>query len=55
MTKADVRAVAAIAEDWFVGQPGLIGLDGAHRTDTGHAHLAAKIAPPIYRQLTTGI
>ncbi len=47
--------VDPIAEDWFVGRPGLIGHDGVHPTDAGHAYLAAKIAPLIYGQLTTRI
>ena len=37
--------VDPIAERWFVGQPGLIGADGVHPTDAGHAYLADKIAP----------
>lgn len=44
--------VDPIAERWFVGQPDLIGADGVHPTDAGHAYLAAKIAPLIYDQLT---
>lgn len=58
--RAQAAAIGAtfvdpIAEDWFVGRPDLIGHDGVHPTDAGHAYLAAKIAPLIYRQLTTGI
>ncbi len=44
--------VDPIAEAWFVGRPELIGADGVHPTDAGHAYLAAKIAPLIYDQLT---
>ncbi len=47
--------VDPIAEDWFVGRPDLIGQDGVHPTDAGHAYMAAKIAPLIYAQLTTGV
>lgn len=56
----DLRAQAAtagavfvdpIAEGWFVGRPDLIGADGVHPTDAGHAYMAVKIAPLIYDQL----
>ena len=47
--------VDPIAEDWFVGRPDLIGHDGIHPTDAGHAYMAGKIAPAIYNQLATGI
>lgn len=47
--------VDPIAEGWFVGRPDLIGNDGVHPTDAGHAYLAAKIAPLIYDQLTVRI
>ena len=40
-----------IAERWFVGRPDLIGADGVHPTDAGHAYLADKIAPLIGSQL----
>lgn len=50
------RAIGAtwidpIAERWFVGRPDLIGADGVHPTDAGHAYLADKIAPLIAAQL----
>ena len=50
------RAVGAtfvdpIAENWFVGQPELIGADGIHPTDAGHTYMATKIAPLIRAQL----
>ena len=51
----DATFVDPIAEDWFVGRPDLIGHDGIHPTDAGHAYMAAKIAPLIYHQLTTGV
>lgn len=44
--------VDPLAEGWFVGRPELIGVDGVHPTDAGHAYLAARIAPLIYDQLT---
>jgi lysophospholipase L1-like esterase len=40
-----------IAAGWFVGRPGLIGADGVHPTDAGHALMAEKIAPLIDAQL----
>jgi hypothetical protein len=50
------RAIGAtwidpIAERWFVGRPDLIGADGVHPTDAGHAYMADKIAPLIAAQL----
>lgn len=47
--------VDPIAEGWFAGRPDLIGADGVHPTDGGHAYLAARIAPLIYDQLTVRI
>jgi lysophospholipase L1-like esterase len=41
-----------IAAGWFVGRPELIGKDGVHPTDAGHAYMAEKIAPLIGAQLT---
>lgn len=43
--------VDPIAEQWFVGRPELIGRDGVHPTDAGHAYMAEKIAPLIAAQL----
>ena len=53
---AQARAIGAtwidpIAERWFVGRPDLIGQDGVHPTDAGHAYMADKIAPLIAAQL----
>jgi lysophospholipase L1-like esterase len=53
---AQARAIGAtwidpIAERWFVGRPDLIGKDGVHPTDAGHAYMADKIAPLIAAQL----
>lgn len=44
--------VDAIAERWFVGRPDLIGPDGIHPNDEGHAYLADQIAPLIRAQLS---
>ena len=54
-TAAGAMFVDPIAEGWFVGRPDLIGQDGVHPTDAGHAYMAAKIAPLIYDQLTVRI
>lgn len=43
--------VDPLAERWFVGLPDLIGPDGVHPTDAGHAYMADKIAPLIAGQL----
>jgi lysophospholipase L1-like esterase len=40
-----------IAERWFMDRPDLIGYDGVHPTDAGHAYLAGLIAPLIRAQL----
>lgn len=48
---AGATFVDPIAEGWFVGQPNLIGSDGVHPTDAGHAYLADKIAPLIAARL----
>ena len=40
-----------LAEGWFVGRPELIGPDGVHPSDAGHAYLAEKIVPLIAGQL----
>ncbi|MEO6793893.1 MAG: GDSL lipase [Mycobacterium sp.] len=53
---SEARVVGAdfvdpLAEGWFVGRPELIGPDGVHPTDAGHAYLADKIAPLIAGQL----
>jgi hypothetical protein len=41
-----------ISEGWFVGRPDLIGPDGVHPNDAGHAYMAEKIAPLIRAQLS---
>jgi lysophospholipase L1-like esterase len=40
-----------ISEGWFVDRPDLIGPDGVHPNDAGHAYMAEKIAPLIHAQL----
>jgi len=47
--------VDPLAEGWFVGRPDLIGADGVHPNDAGHAYLAEKIAPLIRSQLTVAV
>jgi lysophospholipase L1-like esterase len=48
---AGATFIDPIAEGWFVGRPDLIGNDGVHPTDAGHAYMADKIAPLIGAQL----
>ncbi|WP_353612285.1 GDSL lipase [Mycobacterium sp. ACS4331] len=53
---AQARAMGAsfvdpIAARWFVDQPWLIGSDGVHPTDAGHAYMADRIAPLMAGQL----
>jgi lysophospholipase L1-like esterase len=40
-----------VAEQWFWGRPDLIGADGIHPTDNGHAYMAARIAPVMQQLL----
>jgi lysophospholipase L1-like esterase len=49
---AGATFIDPIAEGWFVGKPDLIGKDGVHPTDAGHAYMADKIAPLIGAQLS---
>jgi lysophospholipase L1-like esterase len=49
---AGATFVDPIAAGWFVGRPDLIGKDGVHPTDAGHAYMADKIAPLIRAQLS---
>ncbi len=48
---AGATFVDPIAERWFVGRPDLIGADGVHPTDAGHAYMADQIAPLIGAEL----
>jgi lysophospholipase L1-like esterase len=48
---AGASFVDPIADRWFVDRPDLIGPDGVHPNDAGHAYLADKIAPIIGAQL----
>lgn len=53
-TEARVAGAAfadPIADRWFIGRPDLIGADGVHPNDAGHAYMADKIAPLIRAQL----
>jgi lysophospholipase L1-like esterase len=49
---AGATFIDPIAAGWFVGRPDLIGKDGVHPTDAGHAYMADKIAPLIGAQLS---
>jgi hypothetical protein len=48
---AGATFIDPIAAGWFVGRPELIGADGVHPTDAGHAYMAEMIAPLIGAQL----
>ncbi|MEO3759300.1 GDSL lipase [Mycobacterium sp. B14F4] len=48
---AGARFIDPLAAGWFVGRPELIGADGVHPTDAGHAYMADKIAPLIGAEL----
>ena len=48
---AGATFVDPLTDRWFVGRPELIGADGVHPTDAGHAYMADKIAPLIRAQL----
>ncbi|OBF33624.1 hypothetical protein A5724_18875 [Mycobacterium sp. ACS1612] len=52
---AGATFIDPIAQGWFVGHPELIGKDGVHPTDAGHAYMAEKIAPLISAQLSRQI
>ena len=52
---AGATFIDPIAQGWFVGRPELIGADGVHPTDAGHAYMADKIAPLIGSQLARQI
>lgn len=49
---AGATFIDPIGEGWFVGRPDLIGPDGVHPNDGGHAYMAEKIAPLIRAQLS---
>ncbi|TPG33615.1 Rv0518 family GDSL lipase [Mycolicibacterium hodleri] len=48
---AGATFIDPIAAGWFFDRPDLIGRDGVHPTDAGHAYMADKIAPLIGDQL----
>jgi len=54
-TLAGATFIDPIGQGWFAGLPNLIGPDGVHPTDAGHAYLAEKIAPLIFDQLTIAV
>lgn len=51
MTSAAVAAgalfVDPLASEWLLDRPELIGADGVHPDDTGHAYLAGLIEPVV--------
>ncbi|MET0900195.1 MAG: GDSL lipase [Mycobacterium sp.] len=49
---AGATFIDPIAAGWFMDRPDLIGPDGVHPTDAGHAYMADKIAPLIGDQLS---
>ena len=49
---AGAAFVDPIGDRWFVDRPDLIGPDGVHPNDEGHAYLAQKIAPLVGMQLS---
>ena len=49
---AGATFIDPIANGWFVGRPDLIGKDGIHPNDAGHAYMAEMIAPLIRSQLS---
>lgn len=49
---AGATFIDPIREGWFVGRPDLIGPDGIHPNDAGHAYMADKIAPLIRAELS---
>lgn len=53
--EAGAAFVDPISDGWFVGRPDLIGPDGVHPNDAGHAYMAEKIAPLIRGQLARPI
>ncbi len=49
---AGAAFVDPLGDRWFVDRPDLIGPDGVHPNDAGHAYMADKIAPLIRAQLS---
>jgi lysophospholipase L1-like esterase len=43
--------VDPLAEEWLLGRPELIGADGVHPDDAGHAYLAGLIGPVLQEAL----
>lgn len=47
----NARFIDPMADGWFSDRQDLIGADGVHPTDDGHAYMAQKIAPVIEQML----
>lgn len=45
------RFIDPLADGWFVDRPDLIGTDGVHPTNEGHAYMAQRITPVIESML----
>ena len=43
--------VDPVAQEWLYDHPELIGLDGVHPNNSGHAYLAARIEPYVHEAL----
>ncbi len=48
---AGASFVDPLAEQWLLDHPELIGTDGMHPHDAGHAYLASRIAPAVREAL----
>lgn len=48
---AGATFVDPLADRWFFGRPDLVGADGVHPNDAGHAYMAEKMARLIGAQL----
>jgi hypothetical protein len=48
---AGAMFVDPLAENWFVDQPGMTGVNGDYPNNAGHALMASKIGPLIQREL----
>ncbi|MCV7319876.1 SGNH/GDSL hydrolase family protein [Mycolicibacterium confluentis] len=48
----NARFLDPLTDNWFLDRQDLIGADGVHPTDEGHAYMAQRIAPVIQEMLT---
>jgi len=48
---ASVRFIDPLSDEWFTDARGLVGADGVHLTDEGHAYLADRIEPVVQEAL----